>query len=252
MYIGSTALCGKVDALLAHLSKHCQHVPSERKDWAKRVLQERRRDELQRQACNVTDPPSASSAPGDNSRSVDLASSSDQHRRKVRRTGTTSSVVDEQLSEASDGIEQSNQLSRTAPWPQWYQREFAADLCKLFIVANIAWYALEIPFVRHFFTKYAAQANLPGRKELSGRVLDEEADRVTKRMQSEVKGRYVTGQCDGWKNISKDHIIATIINAEYTVRLRGRSGAITNIIGVDLPYQHILHHEGAQECGEPP
>ncbi|KAI0731582.1 hypothetical protein C8Q72DRAFT_970140 [Fomitopsis betulina] len=67
--------------------------------------------------------------------------------------------------------------------------------------------------------KYVGQANLPGRKELSGRVLDEQADKVTERMKAEVKGCYVTGQCDGWKNISKDHIIATIINAEYMTYL---------------------------------
>ncbi|KAI0728452.1 ribonuclease H-like domain-containing protein [Fomitopsis betulina] len=38
-------------------------------------------------------------------------------------------------------------------------------------------------------------------------------------MKAEVKGCYVTGQCDGWKNISKDHIIATIINTEYMTYL---------------------------------
>ena len=99
-------------------------------------------------------------------------------------------------------------------------------MCKLFIIANIAWFALEIPFVRYFFTKYVGQANLPGRKELSGHVLDEQADKVTERMKAEVKGCYVTGQCDGWKNISKDHIIATIINTEYMVRHRYKMGII--------------------------
>ncbi|KZT64568.1 hypothetical protein DAEQUDRAFT_678347, partial [Daedalea quercina L-15889] len=177
VYTSLTALCGKVDSLLAHLSKRCLHVPSEKKDWAKRALHER-----------------------------------------LRRTGTNSSVADEQLSGAMSSTEQS-WPPRAASWPQWYQNEFAADLCKLFIVANIAWYALEIPFFRYFFTKYMGQANLPGRKELSGHILDEEADKVTKHMQSDVKGRYVTGQCDGWKNISKDHIIATIINAEYMTYL---------------------------------
>ncbi|KAI0731798.1 ribonuclease H-like domain-containing protein, partial [Fomitopsis betulina] len=52
-----------------------------------------------------------------------------------------------------------------------------------------------------------------------GRVLDQEATRVADRVKTEVKGRYATGQCDGWKNISKDHIIASIINAEYMTYL---------------------------------
>lgn len=37
-------------------------------------------------------------------------------------------------------------------------------------------------------------------------------------MRQEVHGRYVTGQCDGWKNISKDSLVASMINVEYTVR----------------------------------
>ena len=38
VYVSATAICGKVDALLAHLSKHCWHVPTERKEWAAGVL----------------------------------------------------------------------------------------------------------------------------------------------------------------------------------------------------------------------
>ncbi|KZT63079.1 hypothetical protein DAEQUDRAFT_681006, partial [Daedalea quercina L-15889] len=96
---------------------------------------------------------------------------------------------------------------------------FTADLCKLFIIANIAWYALEIPFFCYFFLKWISPANLPGQKELSGCMLNEEAAKVTDHMRLEVKGHYATGQSDGWKNISKDHIIATIINAEYMTYL---------------------------------
>ena len=40
VYVSTTAICGKVDALLAHLSKHCWHVPTERKEWAAGVLRD--------------------------------------------------------------------------------------------------------------------------------------------------------------------------------------------------------------------
>ena len=52
VFVSARSLCGKVDALLAHLSKHCPHVPSERKDWAKRVLQERRQEDV-RDGCHI-------------------------------------------------------------------------------------------------------------------------------------------------------------------------------------------------------
>ncbi|KAH9931247.1 ribonuclease H-like domain-containing protein, partial [Fomitopsis serialis] len=48
-----------------------------------------------------------------------------------------------------------------------------------------------------------------------GRVLDEEADKVLTTMKTRVKGRFATGQCDAWKNITKTSIVASMLNVEY-------------------------------------
>ncbi|KAF5368688.1 hypothetical protein D9615_010307 [Tricholomella constricta] len=95
------------------------------------------------------------------------------------------------------------------------QDEFNADLCRLLVVCNIAWWAVENPYWRGFFNKWLPNALLPGRKELSDRVLNEEADKVIREMLPQVKNGYGTGQCDGWKNIAKTSLIASTMNVEY-------------------------------------
>lgn len=52
---------------------------------------------------------------------------------------------------------------------------FASMLCRLLIVCNIPWFAVERPFWRHFFQTWMPGMPMPGRHELSGRILDDEA-----------------------------------------------------------------------------
>ncbi|KIK79828.1 hypothetical protein PAXRUDRAFT_160211 [Paxillus rubicundulus Ve08.2h10] len=57
---------------------------------------------------------------------------------------------------------------------------------------------------------------MPGSKQLSGRVLNEEAGKVVEMMKAGVNGEFTTGQCDGWENVNKSSIIVSTINVEYT------------------------------------
>jgi len=103
------------------------------------------------------------------------------------------------------------------PWPSSRQVEFAADLCRLMLVSNVAWWAVDQPYWRAFFAKWIPQCLMPGSRQLSGRILDEEAGHVVEGVKMKVHSRYATGQCDGWKNINKTSIVASMINVEYTV-----------------------------------
>ncbi|KAF9230433.1 hypothetical protein BU15DRAFT_30072, partial [Melanogaster broomeanus] len=101
-------------------------------------------------------------------------------------------------------------------WSQARQAEFAADLCRLVIACNMAWLAVEIPYWRAFFQKCSSKTRpesscLPGIKAPGSQVGD-----LLEEMKLKVQDRYGTGQCDGWKNVSKTSIIGTMINVEYT------------------------------------
>jgi hypothetical protein len=93
---------------------------------------------------------------------------------------------------------------------------FNADLCKFIIMCNMAWWAVDIPFTRYFFSEWMG-TTLPRRQDLSGKILNCEVDKVELEMVKQTHHRFGTGQCDGWKNIKKEAIIATTINVEHTV-----------------------------------
>jgi len=116
-----------------------------------------------------------------------------------------------------DGTFYGDSTIPVVPWPSSRQAEFAADLCRLMLVSNVAWWAVDQPYWRAFFAKWIPQCLMPGSRQLSGRILDEEAGHVVEGVKMKVHGRYATGQCDGWKNINKTSIVASMINVEYTV-----------------------------------
>ncbi|KAF9520118.1 hypothetical protein BS47DRAFT_1287440, partial [Hydnum rufescens UP504] len=49
--------------------------------------------------------------------------------------------------------------------------------------------------------------------QLSGPLLDEEHETTQQSLYEFQKGHFATGQCDGWKDISKNHLIAFLVTA---------------------------------------
>ena len=139
------------------------------------------------------------------------------HLDATQLTGLRTPTLNEPEPSRNDDLANQNRGLLVEPWKSEVQTEFAADLCRLLLVSNIAWWAVDQPYWRHFFRKWMPQCYMPGSKQLSGRILDEEATKVVETMKMVVHGRYATGQCDGWKNVNKSSIIATTINVEYSV-----------------------------------
>ncbi|KAI0710278.1 hypothetical protein C8Q72DRAFT_751816, partial [Fomitopsis betulina] len=79
---------------------------------------------------------------------------------------------------------------------------------------NIAFNVIEVPYWHYFFEKWVPSSLLPGWYTLAGCILDEEADKVLNRMKANVKGRFAMGQCNGWKNIAKTSLVASMLNVE--------------------------------------
>ncbi|KAF8147382.1 hypothetical protein B0H34DRAFT_850816 [Crassisporium funariophilum] len=92
-------------------------------------------------------------------------------------------------------------------------------MCQLMVVCNIAWWACKNPYWLYFFNKWVPGGIMAGQKQMSGCILDEQASIVEDVMKSCVKGKYGTGQCNGWKNIAKTSLIALMVNIEYTLHL---------------------------------
>ncbi|KDQ11884.1 hypothetical protein BOTBODRAFT_162332 [Botryobasidium botryosum FD-172 SS1] len=98
------------------------------------------------------------------------------------------------------------------PFDTQTQSEFS-DLCRTFVSAGWAWSTIDNPEVRALFAKYIPGAAVPGRKKLSGPLLQIELKKVEDRITKRMAGHYGTLQCDGWKNVKKNHLLAFMVSA---------------------------------------
>jgi len=109
---------------------------------------------------------------------------------------------------------------RTDEWTPSHQQEFSADLLKVFVSAGIPWNAANDPELRQFHEKWIPGSKTPDRRVLSGRLLDKEATEAENRMQKRMQGKLATGQCDGWKNVARASIVASMVTVEGEVSSR--------------------------------
>jgi hypothetical protein len=128
----------------------------------------------------------------------------------------TSRGSDEQVVKRSKSQIAFNVVS-TPRWTEALHSEFSSDLCKLFVSINTAWRSAQNPEFELFVNRWIPGAVIPDRRLLSGPLLRAEVDKIESALVKEVKGRYGTGQCDGWKNISKTSLVGSMVTVNYTV-----------------------------------
>ncbi|KAG1853780.1 hypothetical protein C8R48DRAFT_675727 [Suillus tomentosus] len=218
------AICGKVDDLWKHTSE-CDHAPPQTRNWAKAEIQKRQTSATANTHLRVSIP---SGMPSNRSLTPTVLLQHDSRTPSLpiislppSATPTIGSSTPRLLSplvtiHSLPGEPFYGETVPSQPWPSSQQAEFAADLCCLLLTSNVAWWTVDQPYWRQFFSKWIPQCLMPGSKQLSGRILDEEAERVVDGMKAKVQDHYATGQCDGWKNITKSSIVASTINVEYT------------------------------------
>ncbi|EUC55842.1 DUF659 family protein, partial [Rhizoctonia solani AG-3 Rhs1AP] len=96
------------------------------------------------------------------------------------------------------------------------QAELEADLCKLFVANGWAWQGVNGPETQIFFQKWFPAATLPDRHKLSGPILQSELEAANASMRDAISGRVATGMSDGWKNIKRNSLIASMLSVDYT------------------------------------
>ena len=109
--------------------------------------------------------------------------------------------------------------SRKPKWSEKKDMPLAKDLCRLMIATNIPWHAVENPEFRTFVNKWIKNATPPSRNVLATKVLSAVVKDVEGPELSYLKGKLGSGQCDGWKNVAKTSLVASIITVEGKVSL---------------------------------
>ena len=105
----------------------------------------------------------------------------------------------------------------TSHWSTSLQEDFSDDLLKLSVSCGFSWNSASNPQMGLFVEKWIPGAKLCDHKVLLGHILDREVARVETRTRQQIKGKILTGQCDGWKNVAKTSVIISMITVEHAV-----------------------------------
>ncbi|KAI0026474.1 hypothetical protein K488DRAFT_6909, partial [Vararia minispora EC-137] len=99
-------------------------------------------------------------------------------------------------------------------WPDHMSEDFAADLCKLFVANGWSFNTANSLQTRKWLAKWVGKGVVvPDRRNISGELLDRAVEKAEGEIREEVQGKLVTGQNDGWKNISKAALLALMFTA---------------------------------------
>lgn len=96
-----------------------------------------------------------------------------------------------------------------APFPQ---TEFEDAVCDLFVGNNWSWAGASSPRWQNFTDKWVVGSQRVSAQRLSGPILDRRVKGVVERMKAAVGGKLGTGQCDGWKDISKASLVSSLVS----------------------------------------
>lgn len=114
-------------------------------------------------------------------------------------------------------VQTNSQVVTKRKWTSEEKKPFQEDLCALFVANNYSFNSIANEQWRKFASKWMDDAPLPSRQFLSGNILKNMASKVDQEMKDAVKGKMGMGQCDGWKNVARDAIVASMVTVEDVV-----------------------------------
>ncbi|KAB5588959.1 HAT family dimerization protein [Ceratobasidium theobromae] len=103
--------------------------------------------------------------------------------------------------------------------PVGQQEWFDRALCRTAVSAGWSWNSLNDPEFVSMMKVLQPGLKIPDRRTLSGRILNQEVDRVVGNLKTLVKGHLATGMCDGWKNVAKTSLVASMITVNYQAHI---------------------------------
>jgi hypothetical protein len=93
------------------------------------------------------------------------------------------------------------------------QLAFEDQLLRAFISAGWSFNSITDPEVQRLFHDWIPGATIPTRHRFSNGILDRQATKIQGEIKVALKGQYATVQCDGWRDVSKKHLVAFMYTA---------------------------------------
>jgi hypothetical protein len=111
------------------------------------------------------------------------------------------------------------EVTTKVKWDQEKTEAFNQDLTRAIVSTNIPFNVVTNPAFQQFLRTWAADPPIASRQVLSGRHLKKLVRDIENKAQTRMKGKLGMGQCDGWKNVAKTSIVATMVTIENQVRI---------------------------------
>lgn len=103
--------------------------------------------------------------------------------------------------------------------PRELQHAYEDDLADMFTANGWSWKAVESDEFVDFSKKWVhPNIKVPSANHLSGPVLDRRVAQVEEDLKAQLAYKVGTGQCDGWKNITKTHLVGSLVTVDHEVR----------------------------------
>ena len=179
-----------------HTLLNCEQVSPATKDKAKEKKTERRTQKSRPVISNDGESASSTSLTVATTPAIELPNGSGERPAKRQK---------------SDALQQNFVIVSSKRWSPNRQHDFHRNMCDLFVSCGLAWNTASNPQFEIFCRKWIPGSVVPDRRELARRVLTERVRDVEGDIKQRVKGQLATGQCDGWKNIAKMPLIASMI-----------------------------------------
>lgn len=107
--------------------------------------------------------------------------------------------------------------AKSIPFSESMQKEFEDQLLRAFVSSGMAFNKIEDPEFQQLFTKFIPGALVPSRQRLESKILQCAVVQLEGEVKVTVKGSYATLSCDGWKDVSRKHLVAFMITANREV-----------------------------------
>ena len=108
-------------------------------------------------------------------------------------------------------------LQTTQTQSSTQQTRFEEYICRIACSNGWSWNSLNNPEFLEMIAEIRPDLKVPNRHALGGRLLESQVMNAKTQLKNHVQSGLATGMCDGWKNVSKTSLLASMATVNYQV-----------------------------------
>ena len=107
--------------------------------------------------------------------------------------------------------------AQSIPYTKEMQEKFENQLLRAYVSSGTAFNKINDPEVQKLFSTFMPSATLPTHQRLEGQILHRVVVQMEGAMKTSAKTSLATISCDGWKDVSRRHLVAFMVTMNREV-----------------------------------